>query len=100
MPSLIERILGIHDDEYCGFIASLVQKLLIELCQKWVSEALKIQMKSGTLDGFANFARFIIGKSVQANSTYYKAVFLARSTRVIAMFLRRKKRLRLPLRHP
>ena len=64
-----------------GFISSLVEKLPIELRRKWVSEALKVQMKSGTLAGFADFARFIIRKSVEANSTYYKAVFPARSAK-------------------
>ena len=64
-----------------GFIASLVEKLPVELRRKWVSEALKIETRTGTLAGFKDFAEFVISESVEANSTYFRAVFPARSTK-------------------
>ena len=66
-----------------GFIALLVEKLPVELRRKWVSEALKIETKTGTLAGFKDFAKFVISESesVEANSTYFRAVFPARSTK-------------------
>ena len=77
----LEEFSGSSTMNTVGFIAMLAEKLPLELRRKWVSEALKIQTKSGSLAGFADFAGFVINESVEANSTYYKAIFFSRSSK-------------------
>jgi len=58
-----------------GFIASMAEKLPIELRRKWVTRALHVQREKKSLAGFAEFAQFVIDEADEANSTYSKAIF-------------------------
>ena len=88
MAILMKRFLASLDElsgsttmNTVGFISTLVEKLPVELRRKWVSKALKIQNKTGSLAGFADLAEFVISESAEANSTYYKAIFPLRSSK-------------------
>ena len=57
------------------FVASIAEKLPLELKREWLSCALTIQRQKGELAGFEEFAEFVIEQSVKANSVYCKLLF-------------------------
>ena len=57
------------------FVASIAEKLPLELKREWVSCALTIQRQKGELAGFEEFAEFVMEQSVKANSVYCKLLF-------------------------
>ena len=88
MAVLMKRCIAALDEypEYTtmntvGFISSLAEKLPLDLRRKWVSQALKIQNTCGCSAHFSDFADFIINESLEANSTFCKAIFSSKSSR-------------------
>ena len=88
MAVLMKRCIAALDEfpEYTtmntvGFISMPAEKLPLKLRHRWVTQALKIQNTSGRLAWFSDLADFVNHESLEANSTFCKAMFSFKSSK-------------------
>ena len=65
-----------------SFIATVAEKLPIELKRKLIAFSLKCQRKNQQIASFQSFAEFVIERSLKANPVYSKLLFPKASRKV------------------